>query len=1623
MNSGNEEETVEDFVNKQKYLLGLELEEEQKQLENAMEKCQERREWKQLEYAGLAVCYLNITSVSKSAHSTTQYEVTLEPTRNKTISYTKLSKGDPLLLRPFPVVKDSVVIRAVLKEMTDRKVVIVVEETTTNFEETANETNVFVVVKDLENITFKRCIEALEELNQMETTHRAWSMRQLLFRKTISPSLETKHFEDSELNASQNAACFLALRHSISCIHGPPGTGKTTTLVSVILRLLDEGETILVCAPSNVAVDNLMEKTINKRQNLPAIRIGHPARYSSTLYNYSITNQMNETNQGQLVNDIEEELISVSRSLEKEKDKRKRYELRKAQKSLRDELKERKTRALYDSFDPIRIVFCTCAGAGDWNMRRLISKHAKLGNDGFDTVIIDEAGQALESLCWIALLKGRKAVLAGDPFQLPPTVKSPSAAKNGLGRSLLDRIFDNDMLKNNVVAMLDIQYRMNRMISNWSSETFYKGLLSSHNSVESHVLCELPGVEKDRNTTIPLLWIDTAGCNCLEETESITIDDHLMNVESFFLSNVLGESKRNNNEVELCFQHAKELLDSGVSSSNIGIISPYAAQVRLLRKRLQEFSNLEISTVDGFQGREKEAIVLSLVRSNDRKELGFLTDYRRINVAITRARRHVCIIGDSEMLQADTLLSGLYSYVLENGQVRFATEYNWSLQGISSGDINIKNKQRHSSLSLSIEKTMVGRSKNNSSTQNICKHQQKEQSFAAKDSQDREALSSSSCVDEKQIQRQLEAFLTSESQSFAFSPSLSSKERRKVHNLADSYHLGHESLFGPQGRYIQIWKTTNKAFQEEESSGEQQVVSLKKDQVGASKNVQRNVTRNSKKSQKKKKTTSNKKEDQQRPKRNRVLQATLFPYKMAWKSVSWSLYPVWRVWSWTQQDKDISNNLMVDEADCIFAELVPRPPEDVYEAQRKQAVATWILPDSKSETSTFSEKYGSTCTSYSLQDESTPNTSCVCQVYHAPAKMTAYLMQKLYNWQNTRKQEKAINELYKLLYSSKSYSEWYNSAELLDKLEGNEVWKCSFTTDECENFCCDLQLLQSRLIELGKLYREGDLHGMVFVVRAGLQRRFAGLCHPDLHKYTHVGTKRIVEDYVHVIAWLLEYLSTADFAGVTSEAQQPWSENDSTSNTNLLSSIKKGFPMDERNQKKREALALQQKLSVFNEMRHSYGRTALLLSGGAKMGLYHLGVAKALLEQRLLPRVISGSSAGAVIASFIGIFRDDELRCLLSTLVNPRTGEKIKLEFFDQGISFKRRIKRLWRKGVLFDIRHLTACMRNNLGDITFAEAYECTKRIINITVAPIRGTESVLLNYLTAPHVLIWSAVGASCALPVIFSPVQLVAKDAEGHLTPYYLEGMKWMDGSINADVPLQRIGELFNVNHFIVSQTNPHVIPRGSRLMKSRLAKMIKAELKFRYWQLNEFGLIPNIVSSVFPVLTQPFEGDVTIMPELGLSDILGLFSNPTEQEIQEYIRRGEEYTFPKIDMVRHHTLIELTLDACVERVGTQLFNLSFGSTKKLSNDARPLWTRRAPSWLWLDTFLSPTGGNSSFSTPSHTPRVSHGSLLNLPSTEQLFLKKDRKSGNFSISRENSMELQQDDERASSFSDKDA
>lgn len=583
-------------------------------------------------------------------------------------------------------------------------------------------------------------------------------------------------------------------------------------------------------------------------------------------------------------------------------------------------------------------------------------------------------------------------------------------------------------------------------------------------------------------------------------------------------------------------------------------------------------------------------------------------------------------------------------------------------------------------------------------------------------------------------------------------------------------------------------------------------------------------------------------------------------------------------------------------------------------------------------------------------------------------------------------------ELLRTMHRASCYSAWYNAAATLDHLEAKYAWMTEDRSTVIDNLCneCDsflnapgrirkrtadthrvlddvdsvfdVDMLSAKLRELSDLYSRNDVRGLAFALRASLIRNFGGMCHPRLHMHSRVGTDRVVEDYVYVVSFLLAYVSQSDHkVSYKLRAEQsranPASSKDGAgadkqaraSNSMLSSSSDSDFRVDDP-----MTLSIDDKLTFLNEARHAYGRTALMLSGGAVMGLHHFGIVKSLLSEDLLPRVVCGTSAGALVASIVGILNDDELLTLLTTedFLNPITNQPFVFRFFQEPCTWHNRFRSFMHSGYLEDVTILQDTLRLNYGDLTFQEAYEKTGRILNITVCPTRSSSdpALLLNYLTAPHVLIWSAASASCAIPLMFQAVELVAKSANGRLVPYHSDGSRWIDGSVSSDVPLARIGELFNVNHFIVSQTNPHVIPRSFPILHTRLAVLIKYELQFRYWQAMQLGLIPRLLSAIFPHFMQPYAGDVTIMPDIRLSDLSMLMRNPTPELLKDFMKRGELQTYPYIDCVRLHCSIERALDKCVEYVATMTKE---DEEERSSSVGRGGLFGRVPSWLWLDT----------------------------------------------------------------------
>ena len=428
-------------------------------------------------------------------------------------------------------------------------------------------------------------------------------------------------------------------RNRIGLIHGPPGTGKTQTLVELLLQFSRLGKKILVCGPSNLSVDNVLERFLKHQPQKRIIRLGHAARMLEAVCDYSLDVVAAKSDAGKLLADVKNEMDQIlSVQLPRCKSGAERRACYAELKQLRVERREREGALALQLLAEADVVFATLGTASGLKLMKDLPKFD--GKRGvFDVVIVDEAGQALLPECLgAALLAKEKLVLAGDHFQLPPTVMDASLNAT-LGVSLFEQLMHS--LPNSV--MLKEQHRMNKSIMAWSNEKFYGGQLRAHASVADWCI---EGEE-------PVVFVDTAGFGLLETSASEQQGDGIKSLL------VAEESKLNEGEAELALKHAQHLIKQyNLEAHQIAIISPYSAQVSHLRATCS-LDGLEIGSIDGFQGREKDAVILSLVRSNDDGEVGFLAEMRRLNVAMTRAKKHLYIIGDSSTLERDPDLKQL----------------------------------------------------------------------------------------------------------------------------------------------------------------------------------------------------------------------------------------------------------------------------------------------------------------------------------------------------------------------------------------------------------------------------------------------------------------------------------------------------------------------------------------------------------------------------------------------------------------------------------------------------------------------------------------------------------------------------------------------------------------------------------------------------------------------------------------------------------------------------------------------------------------------------------------------------------------------------------------------------
>lgn len=434
------------------------------------------------------------------------------------------------------------------------------------------------------------------------------------------------------LNASQNAAVSMVLNaRETAIVHGPPGTGKTTTLVEAISETLKRETQVLVCAPSNAAVDWISEQLF--RRGISVLRIGNPLRINDVMmqcsYEYRYANHPDYLELFGIRNSLRE-LKSRPRLGDKEHN-----QIRKLQhREMELEVKIRE-----ELFGTSGVIACTLIGSAN---RLLERRH-------FGTVFIDEAAQALEAACWTAILKADRVIFAGDHQQLPPTIKCQEAAREGLDKTLMQKVVRS---KPSCITLLDVQYRMNQDIMEFSSRHFYHGKLKADPTVADRLVSPIDTA---------LMWLDTSQCDFGEQqSRSLSRSNH---EEAKLLMKTLMDYVK-----LIGMEHLLR------EQTDFGIISPYKAQVRLLRKYLRNNRMLKplrhqitVNTVDGFQGQERDVILISMVRDNESGQIGFLHDLRRMNVAITRARMKLIIFGNAETLGKTKFYEKLVAYFQEKG--------------------------------------------------------------------------------------------------------------------------------------------------------------------------------------------------------------------------------------------------------------------------------------------------------------------------------------------------------------------------------------------------------------------------------------------------------------------------------------------------------------------------------------------------------------------------------------------------------------------------------------------------------------------------------------------------------------------------------------------------------------------------------------------------------------------------------------------------------------------------------------------------------------------------------------------------------------------------------------------
>lgn len=459
-----------------------------------------------------------------------------------------------------------------------------------------------------------------------------------------------------------------------------------------------------------------------------------------------------------------------------------------------------------------------------------------------------------------------------------------------------------------------------------------------------------------------------------------------------------------------------------------------------------------------------------------------------------------------------------------------------------------------------------------------------------------------------------------------------------------------------------------------------------------------------------------------------------------------------------------------------------------------------------------------------------------------------------------------------------TYDEWKAAAIAHDERTGNAIWK---KVDESSRF--DYKVIRKRLDELREIRAAGDPHRLLYYLNEGVHGNMGGMGSGRLYRKAKFGTKQLVTDYINEQAEALQQI--ADVDGRT--------------------------------------ISKAEKLDFFRRASHCFGRTGLMLSGAGALGPFHVGVIKTLFEQNLLPNVISGASAGSLVTAILGTRSEDDL----SDIFEPKTIVSV----FDEETEIEAEVAKGNSQMGVEDLRQF---IEHNIPDMTFAEAFEATGRRINISVSPREiHQQSRLLNAVTSPSVCIREAVLASCAIPGIFPPVTLAAKDRKGKRVPY-VPSRQWVDGSVTDDLPAKRLSRLYGVNHFITSQTNPIVL-------WSLVDSQSRDDIFGRLWEINQnatrqwlratYPFAMQVVQDMYPInvwtrmfysiATQDYTADINIIPRQKFWDPRKLLAVLTEHETSTLIREGEKATWPRVEMIRNCTKISFTLDRILDKLEDQ------------------------------------------------------------------------------------------------------